>query len=315
MSTPKLILAPMAGVTDYAYRTIAAEMGADVTVTEMVSSRALCYDDKKTVKLLRKTPTGVCGAQIFGNDPEFMATAAKLTLELSGCDFIDINMGCPMPKISGAGDGAGLMKTPELAADIVRAVVEAVPVPVTVKMRKGWDKSHVSCVELSRMVEKAGASAVTVHGRTRVQLYTGRADWDCIRDVKQAVGIPVYANGDVDSPEAALHILRYTEADGVMIGRAAFGDPYLFSMIRAALDGRDIPQRPPLSQRMDTALRQFEIALEDKGEHIACLEARKHLCWYLHGVPHASFYKKDISQVSTKEEVYTVVKRIKRDLR
>ena len=165
------------------------------------------------------------------------------------------------------------------------------------------------------MVEKAGASAVTVHGRTRVQLYTGRADWDCIRDVKQAVGIPVYANGDVDSPEAALHILRYTGADGVMIGRAAFGDPYLFSMIRAALDGRDIPQRPPLSQRMDTALRQFEIALEDKGEHIACLEARKHLCWYLHGVPHASFYKKDISQVSTKEEVYTVVKRIKRDLR
>lgn len=173
MSTPKLILAPMAGVTDYAYRTIAAEMGADVTVTEMVSSRALCYDDKKTVKLLRKTPTGVCGAQIFGNDPEFMAKAAKLTLELSGCDFIDINMGCPMPKISGAGDGAGLMKTPELAADIVRAVVEAVPVPVTVKMRKGWDKSHVSCVELSQMVEKAGASAVTVHGRTRVQLYTG----------------------------------------------------------------------------------------------------------------------------------------------
>lgn len=233
----------MAGVTDYAYRTIAAEMGRRCHCYGDGVLRALCYDDKKTVKLLRKTPTGVCGAQIFGNDPEFMAKAAKLTLELSGCDFIDINMGCPMPKISGAGDGAGLMKTPELAADIVRAVVEVVPVPVTGQDAEGLGQSHVNCVELSRMVEKAGASAVTVHGRTRVQLYTGRADWDCIRDVKQAVGIPVYANGDVDSPEAALHILRYTGADGVMIGRAAFGDPYLFSMIRAALDGRDIPQR------------------------------------------------------------------------
>ena len=313
--TPKLILAPMAGVTDLSYRTLAAEMGADVTVTEMVSSRALCYGDKKTEKLLGKTPAGVCGAQIFGNDPEFMAKAAKLALDISGCDFIDINMGCPMPKISGAGDGCGLMKTPELAADIVRAVVEAVPVPVTVKMRKGWDKGHVNCVELSQLVEQAGASAVSVHGRTRVQLYTGRADWDCIREVKQAVHIPVYANGDVDSPEAALHILKYTGADGVMVGRAAFGDPYLFAMIRAALEGAPIPERPPLAQRMELAQRQIEMALQDKGEHIACLEARKHLCWYLHGVPHAAYYKKDISQVSTMEDVYRVIKLVKRDLR
>ena len=313
--TPKLILAPMAGVTDLSYRTLAAEMGADITVTEMVSSRALCYGDKKTEKLLGKTPAGVCGAQIFGNDPEFMAKAAKLALNISGCDFIDINMGCPMPKISGAGDGCGLMKTPELAADIVRAVVEAVPVPVTVKMRKGWDKGHVNCVELSQLVEQAGASAVSVHGRTRVQLYTGRADWDCIREVKQAVHIPVYANGDVDSPEAALHILKYTGADGVMVGRAAFGDPYLFTMIRAALDGAPIPERPPLAQRMDLAQRQIEMALQDKGEHIACLEARKHLCWYLHGVPHAAYYKKDISQVATMEDVYRVIKLVKRDLR
>ncbi len=315
MSNAKLILAPMAGVTDLAYRTLAAEMGADVTVTEMVSSRALCYGDKKTASLLGKTPTGICGAQIFGNDPEFMATAAQKVLEISPVDFIDINMGCPMPKISGAGDGAGLMKTPELAVDIVRAVKEAVDVPVTVKMRKGWDKSHVNCVELSQLVEQAGASAVAIHGRTRVQLYTGKADWDCIREVKQAVSIPVYANGDVDSPEAALHILKYTGADGVMVGRAAFGDPYLFQQIRAALDGKDIPPRPPLAQRMDLAQRQFEIALADKGEHIACLEARKHLCWYLHGVPHASYYKKDISGVSTKEDVYRLIKLVKRDLR
>lgn len=177
------------------------------------------------------------------------------------------------------------MKTPELAANIVRAVVEAVDVPVTVKMRKGWDKSHENCVELAKLVEDAGAAAVAVHGRTRVQLYTGRADWDCIRNVKQAVSIPVYANGDVDSPEAALHILRYTGADGVMVGRAAFGDPYLFAQIRAAMEEKPVPALPPLAQRLDTALRQFELAKEDKGEHIACLEARKHLCWYLHGCP------------------------------
>ena len=315
MNNAKLILGPMAGVTDLAYRTVAAELGADVTVTEMVSSRALCYGDQKSRTLLKKTPTGICGAQIFGNNPEFMANSAKMAVEISGCDFIDINMGCPMPKVANTGDGSGLMRTPELAEDIVRAVVAAVTVPVTVKMRKGWDKGSVNCVDLARRVERAGASGVAVHGRTKVQMYTGRADWDAIREVKQAVKIPVGANGDVDSPEAALRILKYTGADHVMIGRAAFGDPYLFQQCRAALGGEEIPERPPLADRFDLAVHQIEMSLEDKGEHIACLEARKHLCWYLHGVPHASYYKNEISKISTMEDVYRVAKWVKRDLR
>lgn len=311
----KLILAPMAGVTDWAYRTVAAEFGADVTVTEMVSSRALCYGDKKTIQLLKKNEGSICGLQIFGNDPEFMAKAAKFALELSGCDFIDINMGCPMPKVANTGDGSGLMRTPALAAEIVQAVVEAVQVPVTVKMRKGWDKGSVNCVELAQLVEKAGASGIAVHGRTKVQLYSGKADWDAIRAVKAAVQIPVAANGDVASAEDAVRILKYTGADHVMIGRSAFGNPYLFQQARAALNGETVPELPPLPSRFDTALRQIELAASDKGEHIACLEARKHLCWYLHGVPHASYYKKQISQVSTMEEVYRVVKGVKQDLR
>ena len=312
---PKLIMAPMAGVTDWAYRTTAAQYGADVTVTEMVSSRALCYGDKKTAQLLKKNEGSICGLQIFGNDPEFMARGAKLALEISGCDFVDINMGCPMPKVASTGDGCGLMRTPELAADIVRAVVEAVNVPVTVKMRKGWDKGNVNCVELAQLVEGAGASAVAVHGRTRAQLYSGRADWDAIRAVKQAVNIPVAANGDVASPADAVRILKYTGADHVMIGRAAFGDPFLFQQAKAALRGEPVPDYPPLAERFTVAVHQIELSAQDKGEHIACLEARKHLCWYLHGVPHAGVYKKELSQVSTLEEIYRIARHVKQELR
>ena len=313
--TPALILAPMAGVTDWAFRTVAAEMGADVTVTEMVSSRALCYGDKKSLRLLRKNEGSRCGVQIFGNDPDFMAQAAKLALEASGCDFIDINMGCPMPKVAGTGDGAGLMRTPELAAAIVRAVRDAVSVPVTVKMRTGWDRGSINCVELARLAELAGAAGVAVHGRTRKQMYTGRADWDVIRAVKQAVKIPVAANGDVAEPEDAVRILRRTGADAVMIGRTAFGNPFFFPRARAALAGEPVPPLPPLAERMDTALRQLRLAEADKGEHIACLEARRHLCWYLHGVPRAGVYKRQLATVSDMAEAERLVAEIRRELR
>ena len=312
---PLAILAPMAGVTDWAYRTVAAEYGADVTVTEMVSSRALCYGDKKTIQLLRKNAGSLCGVQIFGNDPSMMAEAAGIALGHSSGDFVDINMGCPMPKIANSGDGSGLMRTPELAARIAEAVVRAVDVPVTVKMRKGWDRGSVNCVELARMLESAGVSALAVHGRTKVQMYTGRADWDIIREVRQAVSIPVAANGDVACAEDAERILRYTGADHVMVGRAAFGDPFLFQQIRAKLNGEPVPERPPLAKRFDVAVRQIELAAEDKGEHIACLEARKHLCWYLHGVPHAGPYKREIAQVSSLAEIRRIAGSIRQNLR
>ena len=310
-----VVLAPMAGVTDYAFRTICAGLGAAVTVTEMVSSRALVYQDKKSVGLLRKNPGSICGAQIFGNDPEIMAEAAALAVAHSGCDFLDINMGCPMPKIAGNGDGCGLMRDIPLAGRIVRAVTDAVGVPVTVKARKGWDKGSVNILELARCVQDNGAAAIAVHGRTRTMLYSGVADWDIIRQVRQAVTIPVVANGDIISAEAALRCRDRTGAELFMLGRGVFGDPWLVREVNCALQGKPIPPRPPLSQRVDTAVRQFELARDDKGEHIACLEARKHFAWYLRGVPYANYYKEKISQISSMDAVYTIAAGIKRDLK
>ena len=310
-----LVLAPMAGVTDLAFRTVCAELGAAVTVTEMVSSRALTYQDKKSRSLLHKTPIGVCGAQIFGNDPSVMADGAALALEASGADFIDINMGCPMPKIANNGDGSALMKDPEKAARIVEAVVRAVPVPVTVKMRKGWDKGSCNAPELAAMLEQAGASAIAVHGRTKTMLYSGVADWDCIRAVREAVKIPVLANGDIFTAEDAVKCKARTGADMLMLGRTTFGDPWVFRQAQAALRGEAVPETPPLCGRVDTALRQFRLAAQDKGEHIACLEARKHFAWYLRGVAHSGYYKEKISSISTMDEIERIADGIKRDLR
>lgn len=310
-----IVLAPMAGVTDYAFRSVCAQFGAAVTITEMVSSRALVYQDKKSKSLLRKNEGSLCGAQIFGNDPEIMAHAASLALEHSGCDFIDINMGCPMPKIANNGDGSALMKDPPLAGRIIRAVADAVSVPVTVKTRLGWDKGSINVCELARVAEENGAAAIAVHGRTKSMLYSGNADWDAIKKVTLSVSIPVIANGDIFSPEDALRCQMHSGASLFMLGRASFGDPWIFAQIRAALNGEEIPERPPLAERMDIALKQFSLACEDKGEHIACLEARKHFAWYLRGVSHSAFYKEQISRLSTAEEVTAVAKAIKRDLR
>lgn len=313
IETP-LVLAPMAGVTDWAFRTVCAQMGAIITVTEMVSSRALVYKDQKSAKLLRKNAGSVCGAQIFGNDPQIMAEGARLALEISGCDFLDINMGCPMPKIANSGDGCGLMRNPELAGEIVKAVTKAVDVPVTVKCRLGWDKGSINVLDFTKRMEDCGASLVSVHGRTRSMLYTGVADWDTIHKVKEQLSIPVIANGDITDGSAALRCLKRTGADGLMVGRSAFGDPWIFSEIKAALAGEGNPGRPPLADRVAVAVEQFRLSEQDHGEHIACLEARKHFAWYLRGVPHSAYYKNQISSLNTMEDIYRVAKDIVRDL-
>ena len=310
-----LVLGPMAGVTDWAFRTVCAQLGANITVTEMVSSRALVYKDKKSAALLKKNEGSLCGAQIFGNDPAIMAEAAVLALEISGCDFIDINMGCPMPKIANSGDGCGLMRTPEIAQKIVESVKRAVNVPVTVKCRLGWDKGSVNVLEFTKRMEAAGADMLSVHGRTRSMLYSGVADWDMIAKVKKQCKIPVIANGDIVDPESALRCKKWTGADGLMIGRATFGNPWFFSQVSAALAGEPIPERPNLSSRVDVAVRQFELANEDKGEHIACLEARKHFAWYLRGVAYANYYKEKISAIKSMDDVYQIADGIRRDLK
>ena len=309
------VLAPMAGVTDLAFRTICAELGAGLTVTEMVSSRALVYQDKKSQGLLKKTPTGPMAVQIFGNDPSVMADAAGIAAERSGCELLDINMGCPVPKIAGNGDGSALMRDPDLAARIVESVKHAVSIPVTVKTRIGWDKGSINIVDFAAALEAAGADAIAIHGRTKTMQYSGIADWDTIAKARRAVSIPVIANGDVFGPTEALRCRARTGCEILMVGRAVFGDPWILSQIRAALEGKEIPERPALRVRMETARKQFLLSVEDKGEHIACLEARKYLSWYLRGVSYSGYYKEKISQIMSAQDVDAVIRGVQRDLR
>lgn len=315
VKTP-IMLAPMAGVTDLAFRSLCREFGAGLTVTEMVSSKALTYQDKKSIALMRlgvgESPAAV---QIFGSDPVCMGEAAAKTAELAAPDIIDINMGCPVGKVVSSGDGSALMKSPERARDVIESVVKSVSLPVTVKYRKGFDSGSVNAVEFGKMCEEAGASAVTVHGRTRAQMYSGRADREIIRAVKAAVGIPVFANGDIFTGGDAKKMLDFTGCDGVAIARGAMGSPWIFREAKAALEGREIPEPPSYIERLEMARRQFELAASDRGERTACLEARKHLAWYIKGMPYAAYFRDRIMSVSTLHDIYGVTRDIEDALR
>lgn len=310
-----LALAPMAGVTDAAFRSVCRKCGADITYTEMISSRALVYQDGRTKTLLvRGEGEAPFAVQLFGNDPEVMRRAAEIALERTDADIIDINMGCPTPKIVSNGDGSALMRDVPRACAIVKEIKRAVSVPVSVKFRKGWDGGSVNAVEFAKALEDAGADILAIHGRTRVAMYSGRADWDIIRDVAGAVSVPVFANGDVFFAEDAVKIRKYTGAAGIMIGRAAFGDPWIFLQCRAALDGKEIPSRPPLKSRLDAAYSQILLSAEYKGERPAVLEARRHLAWYLRGVRGANYYKTRVTGVESLDGIKFLIEEMKQNL-
>ena len=298
-----VLAAPMAGVTDKAFRILAKEAGCGLVCTEMVSDQALLYGNPKTLKLvdLSGELPPVC-VQIFGSQPGYMARAAKIAEEL-GAAVIDINMGCPTPKIVKNGEGAALMRDPKKAARIVKEVAGAVSVPVTVKMRKGWDEGSVNAVEVALRAEEAGARAITVHGRTRAQFYSGRADWRIIAEVKKAVRVPVIGNGDIWQPQDALAMMVQTGCDGVMIGRATLGNPWIFSRTVHYLKTGEILPEPSLEERVFTALRHAGLLAEVKGEKTAVLEMRKHASWYIKGVRGAAALREKIVRVNSINEL------------
>ncbi len=303
-------LAPMAGVTDMAFRELCTLFGAAYTVTEMVSSKGLVMGDKKSAMLLTLgKEEKTAGAQIFGDDPDIMAKAAVKCLAFSP-SIIDINMGCPAPKVAMNGGGASLMKEPQLAGRIVRAVRDAVDIPVTVKIRKGWDDSCVNAVELAKILEANGADAIAIHGRTRQQMYSGTVDLDIIRAVKKAVRIPVIGNGDITDIVSAANMLEYTGCDAVMIGRGAFGNPWLFRQINAYLDSGIVIPPPSLEEKMTVMLRHIAKMIEYKGEYTAMREARRHAAYYTKGLRGGAKFRAQMSSLETYDDLKEITFRI-----
>lgn len=295
-------LAPMAGIADLAFRELCVQYGAAYTVSEMVSSKGLTMGDKKSAQLLTLGNDRPAGVQIFGDDPEIMAKAAVKCLDFNP-DIIDINMGCPAPKIAMNGGGASLMKKPELAYEITKAVVQAVNIPVTVKIRKGWDEESVNAVEMAELAEKAGASAVAVHGRTRQQMYSGSVDFDIIAQVKKAVGIPVIANGDIKDEQSAAIMLEKANADAIMIGRGALGNPWVFSKINAYLDECRVLPEPSVTQKMAVMLKHIQKIIEYKGEYTAMREARHHAAYYTKGMRGGAKLRAEIGKLERFEQL------------
>lgn len=296
-----VILAPMAGVTDLPFRVLCREQGAGCVVTEMVSAKAVLYNNKNTRELLQIDPAERPAAvQLFGSEPDIMAEIAA-RLEEGPYDYIDVNMGCPVPKIVNNGEGSALMKNPERAKEVLTAMVKAVKKPVTVKFRKGFNDLSVNAVEFAKMAESCGVAAVTVHGRTREQYYSGKADWDIIRQVKEAVRIPVIGNGDIFTPEDAGRMLKETGCDGIMVARGAKGNPWLFGRINHYLDTGEVLPGPSMAEIKAMILRHGRMLVQFKGEGVAMREMRGHMAWYTKGMPHSATLRNEINQVETLE--------------
>ena len=303
----EVFLSPMAGVTDLPFRTICKEKGCGMLYTEMINAKALCYDDENTKKMLRmdkdEHPVAV---QIFGSDPEFMGKAAIIMNQYPN-EILDINMGCPAPKVIKNGDGSALMRNPKLAAEVLTAVVKNSEKPVTLKIRKGWDDDSVNAVEIAKIAEECGISALAIHGRTREQFYSGKADWDIIAEIKQAINIPVIGNGDVFEVEDAVNMLEKTKCDAIMIGRGAQGNPWIFNRINHYMKTGEILPEATLEEKITTAIRHMNLAVAEHGDYVAVREMRKHIGWYLKGLKNSAKYRDQINKITDYKEVIAML--------
>lgn len=299
----EVFLAPMAGVTDLPFRLICKELGCGLLYTEMINAKALCYDDKNTKKMLnildKEHPVAV---QIFGSEPEFMGKATQILNDYPN-EILDINMGCPAPKVVKNGDGSALMRNPKLAGQVLDQVVKNSEKPVTLKIRKGWDDNSVNALEIAKIAEDCGICAITIHGRTREQYYSGQADWDIIGEVKSQISIPIIGNGDVTSVEDAIRIKDHTGCDAIMIGRGAQGNPWIFKRIDHYMKTGQLLDPPSKDEKIDIAIKHMDLAIKEHGEYVAVREMRKHIGWYLKGMKHSARFRDQINHMVTAKEV------------
>ena len=303
----EVFLSPMAGVTDLPFRLICKEKGCGMLYTEMINAKALCYDDENTKKMLNLEDDGhPVAVQIFGSDPEYMGKAASIMNQYTN-DILDINMGCPAPKVIKNGDGSALMRNPKLAAEVLTAVVKNSEKPVTLKIRKGWDDNSVNALEIAKIAEECGISALAIHGRTREQFYSGKADWDIIAEIKQSINIPVIGNGDVFDVQDAVNMLEKTKCDAIMIGRGSQGNPWIFNRINHYMKTGEVLPEPTLEEKISTAIKHMNLAVAEHGEYVAVREMRKHIGWYLKGLKNSAKYRDQINKITDDKEVISIL--------
>lgn len=306
----RVFLSPMAGVTDLPFRLICKQKGCGMLYTEMINAKALCYNDENTKKMTKiEDEEHPIAIQIFGSEPEYMGRATEI-LNSHSNEILDINMGCPAPKVIKNGDGSALMKNPKLAEEVMKAVVKNSTKPVTLKIRKGWDDNNINAVEIAKIAEQAGISALAIHGRTREQYYSGEADWDIIKEIKQSISIPVIGNGDVFEIEDAINLLEKTNCDAIMIGRGAQGNPWIFNRINHYMNTGEILPKPTAQEKINTAIEHMKLAVEEHGEYVAVREMRKHIGWYIKGLKNSARYRDEINKLTDCEAVITKLKEL-----